>query len=149
MSDEMRAGRLDYAVIPLRLVLGGTFIAHGLQKLLGGGVSHMAGMLEGMGFHPGIVWAAITTMGELFGGIFVLLGLFSRIGCLLISSVMFVAMWKIHGPKGFFMMQGGYEYNLMILSVCACLFISGPGRFSVGRFSNFGNKKLNDLFKSL
>lgn len=133
MSDEMRAARLDYSVIPLRVVLGGTFIAHGLQKLLGGGIAHMAGMLEKMGLYPAILWAVLAVAGELFGGLFVLLGIFTRFGCFLIASVMFVAIWKVHGPKGFFIMQGGYEYNLMILSVCAALFIAGPGRFSLGR----------------
>lgn len=93
----------------------------------------MAGMLDKMGLHPGIIWAVIAMIGELFGGLFVLSGIFTRTGCFLISVVMLVAIWKIHGPKGFFIMQGGYEYNLMILAVCVGLFISGAGRFSAGR----------------
>jgi putative oxidoreductase len=47
------------------------------------------------------------------------------------TSVMVVAVGSVHWRKGFFVTNGGYEYNLLILTVAVSVAAIGPGRFSV------------------
>ena len=44
------------------------------------------------------------------------------------------AIGMVHGAKGFFLQQGGFEYNLALIGLLAPVLIAGPGRFSIGRF---------------
>lgn len=125
----------DWAVLPLRISLGVVFIAHGLQKAFGlfsgPGIMGVTKMVEGMGFYPAVVWAYMLAYSELLGGIFLILGLLSRIGSALILIVMAVAILKVHGAHGLFMSNGGFEYPFIILFACISILISGPGKLSI------------------
>ena len=37
----------------------------------------------------------------------------------------------MHGPKGFFVQNGGYEYNLVLAAAALALAAAGPGAFSL------------------
>jgi len=125
----------DFALLVLRTSIGIVFILHGLQAafgLLGGpGISGFSGMLTGLGFKPAIFWAYIGAYTELLGGLFLLLGIFSRISASLIIIFMVVAAWKVHWAKGFFIQSGGFEYTFVIICACIALMLLGPGRFSI------------------
>jgi uncharacterized membrane protein YphA (DoxX/SURF4 family) len=43
------------------------------------------------------------------------------------------AVYYVHLPKGFDIQHQGYEYNFLILIVCACLFLTGGGALAVDR----------------
>lgn len=128
-------GRFEaFALLPVRLALGAVFIAHGGQKLFGlwggGGLQAFAGNLESMGLKPAMAWALLAGCGEFFGGLMVLLGIYARIGALLISVVMGVAVWKVHWPHGF-LGDHGYEYNVALLGLSLCLLFGGSGKWSL------------------
>ncbi len=125
----------NWAIVPLRIGLAVIFIAHGLQKtfgLFGGsGISGFTGLLEKLGFMPAQLWAYIAAGTELLGGICLLLGFGTRIAAAFIFILMIVATLKVHLSKGLFLAQGGFEYNLLIISVCISLMLAGPGKLSL------------------
>jgi putative oxidoreductase len=77
----------------LRIVAGFLMIWHGNQKLFGYPIS----------LPPGAEGALVTTAGiiELFGGLLILIGLFTRPVAFLISGLMAAAYFLAHAPSGF------------------------------------------------
>jgi len=128
---------MDLASLILRLGLGVMFFAHGSQKvfgLFGGpGIEGFSKMLTGLGFKPALFWAYLGAYVELLGGLSLILGLLTRISSLLLLIFMVVATLKVHISKGFFMSTGGFEYNLIIISVCIALIILGTGKFGINK----------------
>ena len=125
----------DLGLLALRLTVGLLFIGHGAQKAFGAfggyGLAGTAGFLESLGLKPGRFWAALAAWGELVGGALVLLGLATPLGALLIAGSMAVAIAKVHGPKGLWNTNGGYEYNLVLTVAALALILIGPGRLSL------------------
>jgi putative oxidoreductase len=66
----------------LRIGLGLVFVVHGAQKLFGwfggSGFESTGSLLASHGLTPGPVWAAVGGLGELAGGIALLLGFLTR-----------------------------------------------------------------------
>ncbi len=125
----------NWATLPLRLGLGVVFMAHGAQKAFGmfdgPGIAGFSKMLSGLGLAPAEPLAYLVAYIELLGGLCLILGIFTRVAASLIFAVMAVALLKVHLTKGFFLMNGGYEYAFVILTACLSLMISGPGALSV------------------
>lgn len=132
----MGSGRIfDVAVLVLRVVLGVIFLAHGMQKVFGafggGGIEAVAAMTGQLNFMPALFWAWVLSISEAVGGAFLILGILPRISAAAIAVIMLVAILKVHASKGFFMMQGGFEYQMLILAVSIFLMMAGAGRFSI------------------
>jgi len=72
-----------------------------------------------------VIWATLASGGEFFGGLLVLIGLFTRFGALNIAVVMLVAMLRVH--SGAFFLPGGLEYTLALLGSALALLIAGAG----------------------
>jgi len=127
----------DLGLLALRLVLGLVFLGHGAQKAFGAfggpGLAGASGFMASLGLRPARFWAAVAAFGELLAGALVLLGLFTPVGAALIVATMAVAIAKVHGPKGFFIQNGGYEYNLVLLVAALTLAATGAGAYSVDR----------------
>src|SRR5207245_4629063 len=125
----------DLGLLALRLVLGAVFLAHGAQKAFGAfggpGFEGATGFIGSMGFRPARFWTALAVGGELLAGLLFLLGLLTPVAGLLVLGTMAVAIAKVHGPKGFFVQNGGYEYNLMLIIAAVALALVGPGAFSL------------------
>jgi putative oxidoreductase len=126
--------REDLGVLLFRVGLGGTLAVHGAQKLFGWfgghGVAGTAGGMEAMGFQPPKVSAVLAGLGEAGGGTLLALGLATPVAGAAAASTMFAA-GSVHKPAGFFAMEGGYEYNLILGLGAAALAIRGPGRYSI------------------
>ncbi|MHB9154784.1 MAG: DoxX family protein [Endomicrobiales bacterium] len=123
-----------WLTMPLRISVGIIFFAHGAQKLLGwfGGHGLQATAVvfaDKLGMSPGILWAGLAAGGEFFGGVLILLGLFTRFGALMIVVTMLVAMFKVHW--GSFFLPAGIEYTLALLGSSLSLLIAGGGKFSL------------------
>ena len=125
----------DLGVLALRLALGAVFLGHGAQKAFGAfggpGFEGAAGFVGSMGLRPARFWAALAVGGELVAGVLFLLGLLTPLAGLLVLATMAVAIVKVHGPKGFFVQDGGYEYNLVLIIAALAVAAMGPGRFSL------------------
>ena len=120
--------------LPLRVSLGVIFMAHGGQKLFGlfGGKGLQATadlFATKLGMTPGMLWAALASGGEFFGGLLVLVGFLTRFGALSIAVVMLVAMTQVHW--GAFFMPKGIEFTLALLGSSLALLIAGAGPLSL------------------
>jgi putative oxidoreductase len=112
-------GPVTHAV--LRIGAGLLFMQHGAQKLFG--------LFGGMGPNGGTV-ALVSQMGlagvlEFFGGLLVVLGLFTRPVALLLAIEMCVAFFQVHLPQGGFPIQNKGEVPLLFMFVW--LFFAGNG----------------------
>jgi len=124
----------EYAEPTLRIALGGVLIPHGMQKLFGAfggmGFTANAALFDKLGYTPGVFWGTLVGCTELFGGILLVIGLFTRFAA---AAVLIFMLTAIHftSAKGFFWSNGGMEYPILI-GVCALFFlIRGGGSYSV------------------
>ena len=125
----------DVGLLALRLALGAVFLAHGAQKGFGAfggpGFEGATGFIGSLGFRPARLWAGLAVGGELAAGFLFLLGLLTPVASLLALATMAVAIAKVHGPKGFFIQNGGYEYNLVLIVAALAVAVMGPGGLSL------------------
>ncbi|GGF45929.1 hypothetical protein GCM10011611_60490 [Aliidongia dinghuensis] len=128
---------LQGASYPLmRMVTGLFLLPHGAQKLFGlfgGDISKTAGFFAKVGIEPALPLAYVTGTVEFFGGLFLVLGLFTRIAAAGVAIMMAVAILSVHLANGYFWTSGGYEYPLMWALLALAIFIHGGGRFSLDR----------------
>lgn len=139
MNDWLRA-LSPWGPSLARLALGVIFTAHGSQKLLGwfGGLG-WPGTIEafkGMGMPSYLT--ALVILTEFFGGLAVLLGLFTRLAALGITAVMVGAIATVHWQNGFFLnwfnepgKGHGIEMNLALIGLALTLACTGPGKMAL------------------
>ncbi|WP_394752158.1 DoxX family protein [Crenothrix sp.] len=127
-----------WEAVILRLPIGLILAAHGSQKLLGWfggqGLDGAAQLMASLGLHPGFLMALAAGSAEFFGGVALMVGLFTRFAAAIVSVTLAVALFWVHWSKGFFLTTHGVEYALALLSATAALMIMGGGRFSVDRY---------------
>jgi putative oxidoreductase len=125
----------NLGLLALRLTLGSVFLGHGAQKAFGAfggpGFAGATGFIGSLGLRPASFWTAVDVAGELLAGLLLVLGLLTPVAGLLVLATMGVAIAKVHGPKGFFVQNGGYEYNLVLIIAAVALALIGPGTFSL------------------
>src|ERR1700737_3449133 len=93
----MNRWRTDTAVLVLRVACGLIFIPHGFSKVFGsGGVANFAQGLPSYGIPAALGY--IAAYSELFGGIFLIAGLLTRLDALLLAGNMFVAAFVVQLP---------------------------------------------------
>lgn len=136
-------GGLDVGLLVLRLVVGGTFVAHSLQKLFGlwggQGIDGFANYLGTYGFSQTTLLAWITGVGELIGGLLVVLGLFTPIGAAALLAVAANVIYLKWGA-GFFDPPVGYEREALLAVGAFALLFTGPGRASLDRPTPWGRR---------
>ncbi|MBD0322898.1 MAG: DoxX family protein [Aldersonia sp.] len=127
-----RVEAVDVALLLIRLVLGITMIAHGLNHWLGGGkIAGTARWFSGLGLRNGRLQAWLSVVSEVGAGALLILGLLTPLACAAVISVMLVAGLLAHRPNGFFIFREGYEYVLVLAAVALALALLGPGEVSV------------------
>jgi putative oxidoreductase len=129
------------ALLVMRLVLGAIMIAHGYHKVFGGFHHHME-FVGSLGLPP---WLAYFSTGtEFFGGIAIVLGLFTRFFSLAFAIEMGVAIWKVHFKNGL-MGNGGYEFPLALAAIAFALlcFDGGPWGLTFGGRAGGARKTKN------
>jgi putative oxidoreductase len=127
-----------FAPLLLRAALAAVFIYHGLEKVhpdTGYGLR----WAETMGSAaPPVLTSApplqiLVAWGELLGGVAVALGILTRWAALGLLIIMCGAIFTYSGHHGFSAVGQGYEYNFVLILVCAALILAGPGTFSLDR----------------
>jgi putative oxidoreductase len=134
-----------WAPLPLRLVIGFSFIYHGWPKLFtSAGHSYFVANLQGIGVPaPELAGWAVAAV-EVFGGLALLVGAFTTVvaGLLIIHQI--VALLTVHLAAGFNFVHvtgmtaagpqfglPGYEVNLLFIAGLLALLLGGPGAASV------------------
>ena len=122
----------DWSLVLLRIGIGVIFLVHGLGKLLSigpyaAGIGGTAGYLASLGIPAALFFAWILALVETFGGVFILAGFLTRYAAAAIAIEMIVAIILVHLPKGFSVLNGGYEFPLLILLGAIALVLSGAG----------------------
>jgi putative oxidoreductase len=128
-----------YAPLPLRLIVGYGFMAHGYAKLMKGPDAFVA-IVHATGVPAPFLMAWLTILIELFGGLAVLLGAFVVPLSLPMAAVLLVAMFTVHLPFGFTSIKliaitasgpqfgpPGYETDLLYLACLGTLIMGGSG----------------------
>jgi putative oxidoreductase len=142
---QNRIASSGWGILPLRLMVGFGFAAHGYAKL-SRGPEHYATILIALGIpHPHLM-AWVTSLLELAGGVLIMAGAFVAPLSLPLAVVMLTAMFQVHFPYGFSSIRlkavtaagaqfgpVGYEIDLLYIAGLATLALFGAGRLSVDR----------------
>jgi putative oxidoreductase len=119
----------------LRIVVGALFMGHGLQKLKGWfggyGLEATGGAFENLGLRPGRVHATAGGTAETAGGALLATGLATPVAASMLTSVMTVAIDKVHKDNGLWNTNNGYEYNLVMMAAVFAIASAGPGPWSL------------------
>jgi len=123
------------STLPLRLIAGIIFAAHGAQKLFawfgGYGLSGTGQWMESIGLTPGYVMALMAGSAEFFGGLLLIIGLLTRPAALVLAFTMLVAIFSVHFENGLFMSNNGYEFGLALFAISISLMFQGGGRLAL------------------
>jgi len=125
---------VDLSLLVVRLAAGVIFAAHGAQKLFGAfGGPGLTALIEGTETAPGMGPIGYpVAIGEFFGGIGLIIGFLTRFSAASLIVIMIGAIAMVHGPKGFFLQNGGFEYNLSLIGLLVPTLLAGPGKFTIG-----------------
>ncbi|WP_354699392.1 hypothetical protein DSM112329_05107 [Paraconexibacter sp. AEG42_29] len=122
----------------LRVVVGGLFVGHGLQKLNGSfggyGLDATAEAFEGMGLKPGRLHATAAGAAEAGGGALLAAGFLTPLGATAVTGTMAMAIEKVHKQNGPWVTENGFEYNLVLMAAVFAIAADGPGRLSLDWF---------------
>jgi putative oxidoreductase len=121
-----RLGPVTHALLRIGVAL--LYMQHGVQKLFG--------LFGGVGSTPGgtvTLWSQMGLAGvlETFGGLLLLLGLFTRPVAFLAAGEMLVAFFQAHLPKGGVPLENGGEVPLLYMLVFLFLLGNGAGPASL------------------
>ena len=134
--------RRQWAALPLRLIVGYGFMAHGYAKLVNG-PDRFAASLHALGVPASHAMAWMTIALELLGGVAVLVGAWIPFISVPLSAILLVAAITVHLPYGFSSIKlrevtaagpqfgpPGYETDLLYIAALATLALGGPGPFA-------------------
>lgn len=136
-----------WSALPLRLIVGYGFIAHGVAKVMNG-PSHFADSLQALGVPAAAVMSWLTISFELLGGAAVLAGAWIPVVSVPLAAILLVAAITVHLPYGFSSIKlravtkdgpqfgpPGYETDLLYLAALATLILGGSGPYALDRIS--------------
>ena len=135
-----------WALVPLRLIIGFGFVAHGFAKL-SRGVDGFGEILHALGVPAPLPMAWATSLVELIGGLAIIVGAYLPIVAMPLVIVMLTAIFTVHFPYGFSTIKlmavtpdgpkfgtPGYEMNLLYIAGLVSMAIGGAGQMSWDSF---------------
>ena len=131
----------------LRVTLAFVLVSHGGHILFGlgaggglgpGGIDQAAARFAAAGLEPGHLIAGIVGVIQFVGGLLIGVGLLSRWAALAAIALQGILIWKLQAQWGFYLnwtgdvTRGhGMEYSILIIGALSCLFLTGPGEWSL------------------
>ena len=126
-----------WSTVPLRLIVGYGFMAHGYAKIMNG-PDHFADSIQALGVPAPHLMAWATIGFELLGGLAVLVGAYIPAMSVPLAVILLVAAMTVHRPYGFSSIKlrdvtaagpqfgpPGYETNLLYIAALAALVLGG------------------------
>jgi putative oxidoreductase len=120
-------------LLVLRLVVGMTFLMHGVDKLAD--LSYWEQFFAAQSIPIPGVMAPFVAATETVGGVLLIVGLATPLVALALAIDMLVALLTTHIDHGFFVADGGMELVLLVGLASVAIALAGPGRFSVDAVS--------------
>jgi putative oxidoreductase len=119
----------DWALVALRLGVGASFLAHGIQKSAMWKMQPSAQLPAGM-----LSILRFLSIVEPLGAVGVLVGFLTQpaaagLAIIMLGAIRLKAVQMHRGFTG----DGGWELDFMLLAAAVALFISGAGRLSLDR----------------
>jgi putative oxidoreductase len=144
--QDIRAKFAPYAAIPLRLIVGYGFVAHGLAKW-SKGPDWFAAILQAIGTPLPHLMAWVTIATEIVVGFAFLIGAFLPLVSVPAIIVLAVAIFTVHLPYGFSSIKlisvvdgraqfgpPGYECDLLYIAGIVALALIGPTPWSIDKY---------------
>ena len=143
MRERFRDKIKTFAPLPIRLVIGYGFLAHGIAKIERG-PHHFASILHALGvpFPESLAWLTIGV--EVFGGLMMIVGVLIPLIALPMLVILAVALVTVHAQFGFSSIKlldvtptgprfgpPGMETDLLYVAGLAALILAGPGPLAV------------------
>ena len=123
---------INFGLLFYRFALGISMFYHGYLKYVSGeqGLYKVGAMLAALGVPSGfeVILGTIASYAEMVGGILIIIGLFTRIGSLLIIGTLTVA--TILNLNGNFF---SWDYPSQMGFGAIMLFLAGAGRYSLDK----------------
>jgi putative oxidoreductase len=113
-----------FGPLPIRILAGIAFIAHGMPKLLDPSMTQ--GFFPNIGLPPEL--AIPIGVLEVVGGFAILVGVLTRMVSILFMIEMIGATFLAKISEG---LVGGFKLELLLTSISISLLITGPGRISI------------------
>jgi putative oxidoreductase len=124
---------MDAGLLLLRVVVGAALVGHGTQKLFGwfGGHGRVVSgaFFEALGYRPGVLFAVVAGLSEAGGGTLLAVGLLTPLAGAAVIGVMLNAASSLRA-RGPWVINGGWEYTVVLATVGAAVSLTGPGSLS-------------------
>lgn len=117
-------------LLTLRLVAAFVFLWHGIPKAID--ISFAMEKFVSMGF-PGFLGPIIGWM-EVIGGIFLILGIYSKWNNFLLGGIVFVAIVGVQISKE---VTASLERDLLLLAINIVLFVWGSGKIAITKPNSY------------
>ena len=123
---------LDLGILFARLGLGICLFMHGFAKILHG-VGGIKGILAKAGLPEAMAYGSY--VGEVIAPIMIILGIFSRIGVLLVIGTSLTIMYAYHGLGNLleFTSTGSFKAEILYLYIALslCIIFNGSGKYAI------------------
>lgn len=128
---------MEYGILLLRIVVGALVAAHGTRRLFGWfggrGRTGTVDYFASLGYRaPSLAWLLVG-LAEAAGGLLLALGLATPLAALLIAVVALSAIAVARWRRGLFVAHGGFELDVVLVTVVTAVAVTGPGRISLDR----------------
>ena len=120
-----------YAALVLRVTLGGLFLTHLALKFFVFTPAGTAAFFGKVGLPPALAYVVMSA--ELLGGIALILGVWTRLAAILLTPILFGAIFTVHGAAGFFFdnANGGWEYPAFWIVALVVQALLGDGIYAL------------------
>jgi len=153
MAAVQRSGiNQRWFLVPLRLLIGFGFAAHGYAKLMRG-PDHFTAILSALHVPAPHIMAWITTLVELLGGAAIFIGAFVALVSVPLAVTLLTAMLTVHLRYGFSSIKllsvtaagakfgpPGYELDLLYIAGLFALAVAGATPLSVDAYRGSGRR---------
>ena len=123
--------KFDLGILFARLGLGVCLFMHGFAKILHG-IGGVKGILAKAGLPE--IMAYGSYVGEVIAPIMIILGIFSRVGALLVIGTSLTIMYAYHGLGNLLELTnvGGFKAEILYLYIALslCIIFNGSGKYA-------------------
>jgi putative oxidoreductase len=126
--------RKDYLFELIRIYVGLALVVRGLVFFLPAGRETLVGFLGTLGFEGWLastMWAHYIIIAHLVGGLFLAIGLLTRLAALIQIPILIGALFFVHIGQGLFGLGQGIELAALVLFLLAIILVRGPGPWSL------------------